>query len=105
MSGIFAGVETATETKNIFKIELKQQCFRVERCKLLQSLVSQLKPGVMNYSRKVLEIEEKEGEGASIVFMDGTKSKMFDIVIGADGCHSRVARTRSLFDPVKVVPS
>ncbi|KAK9454612.1 FAD/NAD(P)-binding domain-containing protein [Dipodascopsis uninucleata] len=61
----------------------------IDRAVLRDILIDSLKPGVIQWNKKVVKLVESENNKHTLVFSDGDR-KEFDIVIGADGAWSRV---------------
>jgi salicylate hydroxylase len=62
---------------------------RIERYKLQNALLKEVRPELIQLSKRLARIEESSG-GTSLFFQDGTKAGLFDLVIGADGIKSVV---------------
>jgi hypothetical protein len=60
---------------------------RVERYKLQNALLKEVRPGLIQLSKRLARIEESF-EGSTLFFQDGTSAGKFDLVVGADGIKS-----------------
>ncbi|KAH9848937.1 FAD/NAD-P-binding domain-containing protein [Lenzites betulinus] len=67
----------------------KPPAVRIERYKLQNALLSQVPPGVVQLSKKLVGIQE-QADGVTLEFADGKKQGPFDLVVGADGIRSVV---------------
>lgn len=65
----------------------KPPAVRIERFKLQNALLSQVPPGVVQLSKKLVGIQE-QADGVTLEFADGKKQGPFDLVVGADGIRS-----------------
>lgn len=62
---------------------------RIERYKLQNALLKEVRPGLIQLSKRLARIEESQA-GPTLFFQDGSKAGPFDLVIGADGIKSVV---------------
>ncbi|KAI0832942.1 FAD/NAD-P-binding domain-containing protein [Trametes gibbosa] len=67
----------------------KPPAVRVERYKLQNALLSQVAPGIIQLSKKLVGLEE-DANGITLDFVNGAKQGPFDLVVGADGIRSVV---------------
>ncbi|EIW53855.1 FAD/NAD-P-binding domain-containing protein [Trametes versicolor FP-101664 SS1] len=67
----------------------KPPAVRIERYKLQNALLSQIPPGLVQLSKKLVDIRES-ADGVSLEFADGTTAGPFDLIVGADGIRSVV---------------
>ncbi|KAJ4984819.1 hypothetical protein SVAN01_09692 [Stagonosporopsis vannaccii] len=65
---------------------------RTQRTKLQSALLSQVSPGAIQLSKKLLKIEDRGVAGVELQFKDGS-STVADLVVGADGIRSVVRDT------------
>ncbi|KAF2096288.1 putative 3-hydroxybenzoate 6-hydroxylase [Rhizodiscina lignyota] len=61
---------------------------RIQRTKLQSTLLSHVKPGVLQLSKRLERIEDLGQHGVQLFFADGT-TDIADLVIGADGIRSQ----------------
>jgi salicylate hydroxylase len=59
----------------------------VERYKLQNALLKEVRPDLIQLSKRLARIEEST-EGSTLFFQAGTSAGKFDLVIGADGIKS-----------------
>lgn len=60
---------------------------RVRRTRLQSALLARVPPGVIRYNKKLLSLQDLEGKGVHLAFLDGTEA-VVDLVVGADGFRS-----------------
>ena len=60
---------------------------RARRTRLQSALLAKVPEGVIQYSKKLVLLENMPGRGVRLVFEDLTEV-IADIVVGADGLHS-----------------
>lgn len=64
---------------------------RIERHKLQNALLKEIRPGLIQLSKRLARIEESQ-IGTTLFFQDGTNAGSFDLVVGADGIRSVVRK-------------
>ncbi|KAJ6094952.1 hypothetical protein N7467_002465 [Penicillium canescens] len=64
---------------------------RARRTRLQSALLAKVPDGVIQYSKKLVSLEDLPGHGVRLLFQDRT-DVVADIVVGADGIHSIVRR-------------
>lgn len=62
---------------------------RIERYKLQNALLKEIRPGLIQLSKRLAKMEESRS-GTALFFQDSTKAGPFDLVVGADGIKSVV---------------
>lgn len=60
---------------------------RARRTRLQSALLAQVPEGIIQYSKKLVALEDLPRQSTRLVFDDGTEV-IADIVVGADGLHS-----------------
>jgi salicylate hydroxylase len=65
----------------------KRPTVRTQRTALQSALMTHVKPGVIQLSKRLAKIADKGEEGIELSFDDGT-SATADLVVGADGIRS-----------------
>jgi salicylate hydroxylase len=60
---------------------------RARRTRLQSALLAKVPDGVIQYSKKLVSLEDLPGRGVRLLFQDRT-DVVADIVVGADGIHS-----------------
>ncbi|KAI0894114.1 FAD/NAD(P)-binding domain-containing protein [Annulohypoxylon nitens] len=65
---------------------------RTQRTKLQSALLAHVKPGILQLSKRLVRIVDKNHEGVELYFEDGTTATA-DLVVGADGIRSVVRDT------------
>lgn len=60
---------------------------RARRTRLQSALLAKVPDGVIQYSKKLVSLEDLPGHGVRLLFQDRT-DVVEDIVVGADGIHS-----------------
>ena len=66
----------------------KRANIRARRTALQAALLKQVGPEIIQFNKKVVALEDLgKGNGARLVFRDGTKA-VADLVVGADGIRS-----------------
>ncbi|KAJ5747717.1 uncharacterized protein N7511_009413 [Penicillium nucicola] len=65
---------------------------RARRTRLQSALIAKVPDGIIQYSKKLVSLENLPGQGVRIAFSDLTET-IADIVVGADGIHSIVRKS------------
>ena len=65
----------------------KYPSMRTQRTKLQSALLSHVPPGVIQLSKKLSKIVDKQNKGVELHFKDGSVAEA-DLVVGADGIRS-----------------
>ena len=65
----------------------KRPNIRTQRTKLQSALLSHVKPGVIQLSKKLISVSDQGEDGVELHFQDGTVTTA-DLVVGADGIRS-----------------
>ena len=60
---------------------------RARRTRLQQALLAQVPDGIIRYNKKLIRLDNLQGDRVKLVFQDSTEV-FADIVVGADGIHS-----------------
>ncbi|KAH6620519.1 putative FAD-binding monooxygenase [Boeremia exigua] len=71
---------------------LERAPIRTQRTKLQSALLSQIQPGTIKLSKRLLRIEDRGTAGVELHFRDGSTA-IADLVVGADGIRSVVRDT------------
>ncbi|KAJ5338937.1 FAD-binding monooxygenase [Penicillium brevicompactum] len=65
---------------------------RARRTRLQSALLAQVPEGIIQYSKKLVALENLPGQSTRLIFDDQTEA-IADLVVGADGLHSIIRKT------------
>lgn len=68
-------------------LEKRRPNIRTQRTKLQSALLAHVRPGILQLSKKAVQVVDKGSDGVEVHFKDGSVVSA-DLVVGADGIRS-----------------